>query len=303
MCSREMAAGIPRLAAILFSCFGCLAVSAVRCRGHRLHGSQVRTRVMASSGHSDAHGTGMPAPNSVVGEDVLTPVRASGPAAAAAQGGQQSVYRILMTNQTDPYDRPVSATEAASFAPAGDDFAGHDRKAAKLSISNAATERFTDINDLVASLVEDAKMIHHRPRITTNEASGRTSEEDRNVRVRAFLYAASREGDNDFHLMLGRNPTSDPMYMTMEVSGLPPHSSDAFDRIKHARDAYKQFFGSKLPGPSYHFYRPPIPVEIEGSLFFDITHATGGHPGPPDLRPHIPTIWEVHPVTDIVFEP
>jgi hypothetical protein len=43
--------------------------------------------------------------------------------------------------------------------------------------------------------------------------------------------------------------------------------------------------------------------EIEGSLFFDITHATGGHPGPQDLRPHIPTIWEVHPVTNIVFEP
>jgi hypothetical protein len=258
---------------------------------------------MARSDHSDANGTGTPAPKSVVGEDVLAPTRVAATASAGAPGGQQLVYRILMTNQTDPYDPPVSEAEAASFAPAGDDFAGHDRKAAKLSFSNAATESFADLKDLVASLVEDAKMIGHHPRITTDETSGRTSEEERNVRVRAFLYAASRESDNDFHLILGRNPRSAPMYMTMEISGLPPHSSHPFNRIKHARDAYKQFFGSKLPGPSYHFYRPPIPVEIEGSLFFDITHATGGHPGPQDLRPHIPTIWEVHPVSDIVFEP
>jgi hypothetical protein len=258
---------------------------------------------MAPSDHGDAHGRGMPAPSSVVGEDVLTPGRpARGPAAAAPRR-RQPVYRILMTNQTDPYDRPVSDAEAASFAPAGDDFTGHDRKAAKLSISNAATESFTDIKDLVASLVKDDKMIGRRPKITTDEASRRTKEEDRNVRVRAFLYAASRESDNDFHLILGRKPRSASMYMTMEISGLPSRSSRAFTRIKHARDTYKQFFGSKLPGPSYQFYRPPIPVEIEGSLFFDITHATGGHPGPQDLRPQIPTIWEVHPVTDIVFEP
>jgi hypothetical protein len=257
---------------------------------------------MAPSDHSDAHGTGMPAPASVVGEEVLTPVRATGPAGAAAPGAQ-TVYRILMTNQTDPYDAPVSTAEAASFAPAGDNFAGHDRKAAKLSVSQAHTESFNDLKDLVGSLTADAKMIGHHPKITTVETSGRTKEEDRNVKVRAFLYAASRENDNDFHLILGRDPRSAQMYMTMEVSGLPPSSNPAFGRIKRARDAYKQFFGSKLPGPSYHFYRPPIPVEIEGSLFFDITHATGGHPGPQDLRPHIPTIWEVHPVTNIVFEP
>src|SRR5262249_7451291 len=107
----------------------------------------------------------------------------------------------------------------------------------------------------------------------------------------------------DFHLIIGRNPKSSAMYMTMEISGLPPKKSKSFKNIQRARDAFKGFFGAKLPGPSYHFYRPPIPVEIEGSLFFDITHAKGGHPGPQDLRPHIPTIWEVHPVTKIVFEP
>jgi hypothetical protein len=255
---------------------------------------------MASSKKTDHHGAGRPSASSLIAEDVLTPVR-TGMAAAAEGVGQ--TYRILITTQTDPYDEPVSLAAAATFAAGGDNFAGTDRKAAKLSISKAKTESFTDLKDLIATLVSDAKMINHRPPIKKDASQGRLEEEDRTVRVRAFLYAASRENDNDFHLIVGRSPKSSPMYMTMEISGLPPKSRQSFAAISRARDAYKTFFGTKLPGPSYHFYRPPIPVEIEGSLFFDITHAKGGHPGPKDLRPDIPTIWEVHPVTDILFEP
>jgi hypothetical protein len=214
-----------------------------------------------------------------------------------------ATYQILITNQVDPYDQPAPLAAAATFAAGGDDFGGTDRKATKLAISKAKTETFADLKDLIASLEADARMIKHKPPLSRNAASTRAPEEERNVRVRAFLYAASREDDNDFHLILGRKPKSTPMYMTMEMSGLPPKKSVSFKRIKKARDAYKNFFGAKLPGPSYHFYSPPIPVEIGGSLFFDITHAKGGHPGPKDLRPDIPTIWEVHPVTDIVFEP
>jgi hypothetical protein len=249
----------------------------------------------------DAHGAGSPAARTVVARDTLIPHRTGEAHAAAA--AERPTYQILITNQTDPYDKPISAAEAKSFAPAGDDFTGNDRKTAKLAIAKAKTESFADLKALIATLVADAKMIKHKPSIAKDATSGRVTEEERNVRVQAFLYAASRENDNDFHLILGRDPKSPPLYMTMEISGLPPKKSPSFARIKRARDAYKQFFGAKLPGPSYHFYRPPVPVEIEGSLFFDVTHAKGGHPGPADLRPHIPTIWEVHPVTDIVFEP
>ena len=59
--------------------------------------------------------------------------------------------------------------------------------------------------------------------------------------------------------------------------------------------------------PFFPFLGPlgalPIPVQIEGSLFFDITHATGQKPGPATLRQYAPTIWEVHPLSKIVFEP
>jgi len=257
---------------------------------------------MPPAKNTDAHGVGRPRAASIVARETLTPARTA-VAAAARPARAGPSYEILITNQTDPYDAPVSHAAAATFGAVSDDFAGTDRKAAKLAISDAKTEAFDDLKDLIATLVADAKMIKHKLPLKKDASQGRVTEENRNVRVRAFLFAASRENDNDFHLIIGRNPKSSAMYMTMEISGLPPKKSKSFKNIQRARDAFKGFFGAKLPGPSYHFYRPPIPVEIEGSLFFDITHAKGGHPGPQDLRPHIPTIWEVHPVTKIVFEP
>ena len=80
-----------------------------------------------------------------------------------------------------------------------------------------------------------------------------------------------------------------------------PKKAASFATLKKARDDFKNLINNKLPGSSYHFYRPPIPITIGGSLFFDITHAKGSHPGPKDLRPHIPTIFELHPVTEIAF--
>ena len=58
------------------------------------------------------------------------------------------------------------------------------------------------------------------PDVSDGPDSDRTPEEERNVRVRAFLYAASRESDNDFHLIVGDEGDQAKM-MTMEVSGLP----------------------------------------------------------------------------------
>src|SRR5260370_4696939 len=121
------------------------------------------------------------------------------------------------------------------------------------------------------------------------------------------MYADSREADNDFHLIIGRDPKATPeMYMTMELSGLPPAGDPSFAKLKAARDAFKKFFkgqaGGKLPGLTYDFYQPPRPVQISVSLFFDATHAKGPHPGPPSLKRRMPTIWEVHPISKIVLK-
>jgi hypothetical protein len=250
----------------------------------------------------------MPARSTVVSVSQFVPAQPPG-ARRAAVAGPVSVYRILRTTEVDPYDRPVARTRvpplgvAVATAPPGDSFAGTARRAAKLSVASAQVESFDDLNDLIATLPSDSEMKKHKPKIGVSKTSGRVSEEERNVKVRAFLYAASREDDNDFHLIIGRKPTTSLVCMTAEISGLAPGSSKSFARIKRGRDAYKGFFQDNLPGPTYDFYDPPIPIEIQGSLFFDMSHASGSHPGPQKLRPRIPTIWEIHPVTNIVFEP
>ncbi len=184
-------------------------------------------------------------------------------------------------------------------AAAGDVFAGKARMAAKLSIAAAQPQTFTDVSQLIAALPSVAQMVALH--IPVDQTSNRVQQENRNVHVAGFLYAASKEADNDFHLIVGLDPNArQEMYMTMEVSGLPSPPNAASTKLTTARDAYKNFFGAaNLPGAGYHFYQPPIPVQIEGSLLFDESHAIGQAPGPPSLKSRMPTIWEVHPITSI----
>ena len=193
---------------------------------------------------------------------------------------------------------------AAGGAGAGpDDFAGTARREAKLSLAAASpVVNYSDVSALIASLPPVDQMA--KLNISTAPNSNRVKQEDRNIHVKAFLYAASREADNDFHLIVGLDPKStSEMYMTMEISGLPPANYPAYASLNAARTAYKQFFGSNLPGVGYHFYQPPIPVEITGSIFFDASHAIGQAPGPPSLKSRMPTIWEVHPIGSIRLGP
>jgi hypothetical protein len=253
----------------------------------------------------------MPAATSVLSTRDFAPrkvAETTAPAAPTVRGH----YRILRTDEVDAKDHPLSTADlknvmatgaAVATRSAGDGFVGTARAAAKLSIAAAAIETFKDVKDLIDTLPSKSTMVHHSPRITTEADSARVKEEERNVRVKAFLYAASRENDNDFHLIVGRDPSSDPpIYMTMEVSGLPAPHDPNFTHLKAARDAYLGFFGDDVPGASYDFYDPPIPISVEGSLFFDMSHATGRSPGPPSLHDDMPVIWEVHPISDIAFE-
>ena len=254
------------------------------------------------------------------------------PGAALAKAMPQADTVIFTSELTTPAGNTISVTKtleldeyeykkksldsrsaifmanAAVLANTSDTFAGTARKASKLSIVPGEPEKFADLNDLIKTLPLHKAMVNHTPKITTKADSKRVSEEMRSVKVEAFLYAASREDDNDFHLIIGRDPKeSTKVFMTMEISGLPsqnavPFDKKTFDTLKSARDAYKDFFKNNLPGLGYDFYPDPIPITITGSLFFDMSHATGSRPGPSKLRPFMPVVWEVHPVTEIKFK-
>jgi hypothetical protein len=245
----------------------------------------------------------LPDPRDVLVEMTLVPRTGAAVGAVAPAPGPQ--IRILRTLEVDEYEPPLTPADilpltAPRAAPTDNRFAGTARKYAKLSIADAPMETFNDINDLIATLQDDEVM--KGKDISTDADSDRVDEEKRNVRVKAFLFAASLEDDRDFHLIIGRAPNKAAKYMTVEISGLPPGNSDSFDKLDEARSAYFEFFGDGLPGTSYDFYDPPIEIEVDGSLFWDASHAEGGRPGPQKLRPKMPVVWEIHPVTKIVFE-
>ena len=251
----------------------------------------------------------LPDPSKVLVEFTLVPRVGAAVLGAAAPGrapaGSQQI-RILRTLEVDEYDNEIDPADILSLTaprppPTDNKFRGTSRKAAKLSIANAPIESFDDVKDLIDTFEDHDDMVDMD--IPKTADSDRVDEEKRNVRVKAFLYAASFEEDNDFHLIIGRAPNKAAKYMTVEISGLPPGNAASFGSLDAARSAYFEYFGDGLPGTSYDFYDPPIEIEIEGSLFWDASHATGSRPGPQRLRPKMPVVWEIHPVTKIVFEP
>src|ERR1043165_1260512 len=104
---------------------------------------------------------------------------------------------------------------------------GHDRRGPKTSIADGATLTPASIGALLDELPLDEDMIDHEPPIEkTGEHAARVDEEEKNVKVKGWLYAFKMESDNDFHLIVGDAPT-DPtrLYMNCEVSGLPAKSA------------------------------------------------------------------------------
>ena len=202
--------------------------------------------------------------------------------------------RSLGINKFEDFGRMASEAERSRFS---DDFRGTSRKASKTSISRGELEDYSTLDGFVATLIEDELMQEREPPIARGAGSRRVEEELRNVRVKAYILAASREDDNDYHVILGNSDSRPDLFFNVEISGLP--ASGPYRHILgEARSRFKTFFSDDLPGLSYKFYEPPIPVTVTGSLFFDIDHR-GGTVGPARFRP--PSAWEIHPVTNMEF--
>lgn len=195
-----------------------------------------------------------------------------------------------------------SLTGKAKAKNDGITFAGTPRKACKISIVSAPLEN-QDLSQLISWCRQhDAEMRDHTPPITATANSNRVSEEDRNVSVDGWIHYAKKEADNDYHVLLGTSKNvNQAQLMNIEISGLPPHDSKAFDALKGVRDDFENLFelvlpkmrGSKFPQIT------PTHVRVTGSMFYDIDHPAGAV-GPTGHRPK--SSWEIHPVTKISAE-
>ncbi|HZY85558.1 MAG TPA: hypothetical protein VFE78_12060 [Gemmataceae bacterium] len=216
-------------------------------------------------------------------------------------------YRLITTNDRGSYehDLPAPSLTGAPKPSDGIHFAGSARRVAKTSVAAAPTETFETINDLLDPLLTDDQYADATMRGKVKTSTPRVAEEKRNVTVKAFLYATKKEADNDYHLLLGPDPANgdDGHYMTAEISGLPSPANAATAKLTAARKQFEDFIresGGALPGSRYMRFDPPVPVEVTGSMFFDTDH----HPGDVGTGAVVPqSVWEIHPVTNIVFEP
>ena len=213
-----------------------------------------------------------------------------------------TTYAYVVVPQTDEKFEKFAVPTPGLAAPSPDNFRGTDRKAAKTSLASGSPEEFQDVAALLGSslFVADGKMLEHKPPIPKDETSDRVAEERHNVVITGFLYASTKESDNDFHCIVGMDPQEPQQFLNVEVSGLPV-SGPFRATLKTVREAFQDFFADDLPkGGGYTKFNPPIKVRITGSIFFDIDHKAGVI-GPTGFRPK--TAWEIHPVSEIVFEP
>ncbi len=171
------------------------------------------------------------------------------------------------------------------------------REPAKTTVAIAPTETFASLHALLASLPHDEQMRpEHRE---LRRIGGRVPVEERNVAVLAWVYAAAREPDGDYHLMLGGGPERPTEFMTAEITRVPAKAADA-GALREVRDRFRGIFGHLVGVGIYKRFKPPRCVRVTGSLFYDIDHRPG-HVGPRDVAPS--TAWEIHPVTSIEVVP
>jgi hypothetical protein len=190
--------------------------------------------------------------------------------------------------------------QKASKKCASDDFTGMDRKMAKTTISPKSIEYFNDLESFIKTLPEDKVMSSRRPPISNNPYYLRVIEEDRNVQISdVYLYAVTRQADNDFLLILGSSPDyKTAVYFNVEVSGLPDRSKDAYSVLNSVRTKLVDKYGNVCGKPLF-LKENPAKVSVSGSLLYDINQKPG-KADPKKLK--TTTAWEIHPVTEIIFK-
>jgi hypothetical protein len=214
-------------------------------------------------------------------------------------------YRLVPLTDRGANDReelesqPPAAGVAATI-PATDRFNGKVRRLPKTTIFDGGPENFPSITALRHTLQTDDEMAA----LGIGEGPGvdRVKQEKRNVTVKAWIYAFRKESDNDYHVILGDAPdAADRLFLNAEVSGIPTAgSADNRKRLQAVRKAFQQTFDLGPDGPDGYFRPdPPVPVQVTGSLFWDVEHPPPHTVGPTDFAPK--TAWEIHPISQIDF--
>ncbi len=241
--------------------------------------------------------------------DTITSVQAFKKGDTAVFQSRSGSHYVLFDNGTEEGDslavteRSMARRLAADVADPGDpcsgeQFDGSDRKKAKLSLPSGTAKTYASVSALLAALKPDAALCNA---IASGPTSGRITDENQNVVItEAWLYTFKREGDEDYHLILGSTANyKTATFFTAEVSGLPKKSAPTYARLKAARDEFETELGINTCSSGDYptrFKADPLRVMVSGALFFDAGHCQHKSKiGPSWAR--VRRYWEVHPVT------
>jgi hypothetical protein len=181
-------------------------------------------------------------------------------------------------------------------------FLGCDRKAAKLSFSHTQNNKEPLQHLINRLLASEPTMMNHNPAISLASTSTRVAEETENVWLEhVFIYVIIREGDGDYHLIIGnKHDSTSNTLMNVEIAALPESSSPYYNALKSVRDKFEHRYRMCSKKNFWEDHKVLPEISIKGTLFFDLRHANAGeHAGNSHIKTE--TFWEIHPATYIKF--
>jgi len=199
---------------------------------------------------------------------------------------------IEVENNVPADEHGIAAARANNTAcDHGNKFDGVYRKTAKLSVSSKQSATAT-----LPALITRVKKVSKSSLNGITKSSLRISSEDANFSVQAFLYAITRESDEDYHIIIGTsNDPSTAEFFNVECAGLPANSSAFFAKLQTVRNKVVSFLGgTEVCKSGYIKFHDHPKIQVSGSLFYDKEHENS-IVGPTDSKPK--TAWELHPIT------
>jgi hypothetical protein len=228
------------------------------------------------------------------GLDTLTSLNnlQSGQAYYKAPNGK--IYKMRVS-EADWTDQDTSDIMSLTVNCLDSLYDGKDRKTPKTTFAVGATKIFQSVLHLINFLPKDSVM-RKKVKRTTNQ---RVIEEQKNVRLKkdTYLYAFAKEDDGDYHVIIGDHILmSKATFFNVEISGLPAENPNP--KLIAVRKEFERFFEGKCSSKYLSFEDTPIKIDIQGSLFFDVSHVVG-QVGPDNMKPL--TNWEIHPISKLIF--
>ena len=204
------------------------------------------------------------------------------------------VYKFRLAD-ADWVDEAEKTTKGISANCLDSLFGGKDRATPKTTFAKGKVKTFKTVSHLIKALPLDREM---RKKVKRSTAV-RVTEEQQNVRLKedTFIFAFAKEDDGDYHVIIGdHKDVSKATFFNVEISGVPIENAPA--KLISVYQVFNNRFRDVCSPKYLVFDEEPLKIEVEGSLFFDVSHQAG-QVGPKNMKPL--TNWEIHPVGKIKF--